>query len=128
MPEDKWLYAYDSRKWTVLESLLHVIDTERIFTYRALRIGRGDKTPLAGFEQDDYIKPSGANLRSMTSLIEEYNQVRSCTINLFKNLSAEALLEIGTASNSTLSARAAGFIICGHEIHHAYIIKTRYLD
>ena len=128
IPEEKWTYTYDTGKWSILESLLHVIDTERIFTYRALRIGRGDKTPLSGFEQDDYILPSGANFRTMPSLLEEYRQVRLCTINLFKNMSTQALREIGTASNSALSARAAGFIICGHEIHHAHIIRTRYLE
>ncbi|RXG23482.1 DinB family protein [Leeuwenhoekiella aequorea] len=126
--EEKWTYSYDSGKWTILESLLHVIDTERIFAYRALRIARGDKTPLTGFEQDDYIKPSAANERSMESLLEEYKIVRESSILLFKSFSNEALLHIGSASDSALSARAAGFIICGHEIHHGNIIKTRYLN
>ena len=128
IPEDKWHYAYDSGKWTILEVLQHVIDTERIFSYRALRIGRGDKTPLPGFEQDDYIKPSNANERTMHSLIDEYGLVREGTISLFSGFNAEALIETGTASDSALSTRAAGFIICGHEIHHANLIETRYLN
>ncbi|MEH6657271.1 DinB family protein [Leeuwenhoekiella marinoflava] len=128
IPEEKWHYAYESGKWTILEVLQHVIDTERIFSYRALRIGRGDKTPLAGFEQDDYIKPSQANERSMQELVEEYSLVRDCTINLFKGFNDEALANTGTSSDAALSTRAAGFIICGHEVHHANIIYTRYLN
>lgn len=128
IPEQKWHYAYESGKWSILEVLQHIIDTERIFSYRALRIGRGDKTPLAGFEQDDYIKPSRANERSMHDLIEEYSLVRDCTINLFKGFDDEALANTGTSSDAALSARAAGFIICGHEVHHANIISARYLN
>ncbi|RXG24117.1 DinB family protein [Leeuwenhoekiella marinoflava] len=128
IPEEKWHYAYESGKWTILEVLQHVIDTERIFSYRALRIGRGDKTPLAGFEQDDYIKPSQANECSMQELVEEYSLVRDCTINLFKGFNDEALANTGTSSDAALSTRAAGFIICGHEVHHANIIYTRYLN
>lgn len=128
IPEEKWHFAYESGKWTILEVLQHIIDTERIFSYRALRIGRGDKTPLAGFEQDDYIKPSRAHERSMPDLVEEYSLVRDCTVNLFKGFNEEALAQAGTSSDATLSTRAAGFIICGHEVHHANIISTRYLN
>ncbi len=127
IPEDKWRFAYQSGKWTILEVLQHVIDTERIFCYRALRIGRGDKTPLPGFEQDDYITPSRANQRQMHELLDEYALVRDCTISLFKHFDEEALAFKGTASDATLTTRAAGFIICGHEIHHANVIQSKYL-
>jgi len=127
IPEDKWRFAYQSGKWTILEVLQHVIDTERIFCYRALRIGRGDKTPLPGFEQDDYITPSRANEKNMHTMLEEYSLVRDCTINLFQSFNEEALLNKGTSSDASLTARASGFIICGHEIHHANIIQSNYL-
>jgi len=127
IPEDKWRFAYQPGKWTILEVLQHVIDTERIFCYRALRIGRGDKTPLPGFEQDDYITPSRANEKNMHKMLEEYSLVRDCTINLFQSFNEEALLNKGTSSDASLTARASGFIICGHEIHHANIIQSNYL-
>ncbi|MEH6407717.1 MAG: DinB family protein [Leeuwenhoekiella sp.] len=126
IPEDKLKYAYAEGKWTILEILQHIIDTERIFCYRALCIARKDKNSFPGFEQDDYVKPSMANERSLESLLEEYKIVRKSTILLFKSFDKEALIEIGNASKSALSARAAGFIISGHEIHHANIIKERY--
>ncbi|MGB5942769.1 MAG: DinB family protein [Leeuwenhoekiella sp.] len=128
IPEDKLTYAYAKAKWTVLEILQHIIDTERIFNYRALCIARGDKAEFPGFEQDEYVKPSKANDRSLENLISEYKSVREGTVYLFDSFDAEALTIVGRASQSPLSPRAAGFIICGHEIHHANIIIKRYLD
>lgn len=125
--EEKLTYSYDTGKWTVLEILQHLIDTERIFAYRALCIARNDKTELPGFEQDDYVKPSQANERTVASLIEEYSILRDSTIAFFKSLNNTSLKQIGVASVNPLSARAAGFIIAGHEIHHANVIETRYL-
>ena len=127
IPKQKWNYAYASGKWTILEILQHVMDTERIFAYRALCIGRGDQTPLPGFEQDDYVLPSNANARDLANMLEEYEAIRKATLSLFKSLSDEALLTKGMASGSGLSARAAGFIICGHDQHHANVIQERYL-
>ncbi|PHR98219.1 MAG: damage-inducible protein DinB [Leeuwenhoekiella sp.] len=127
IPQEKWQYAYASGKWTILEILQHVMDTERIFAYRALCIGRGDQTPFPGFEQDDYVLPSKANSRDLTDMLEEYTAIRKSSISLFKSLSEEALTTKGMASGSGLSARAAGFIICGHDLHHANIIQERYL-
>ncbi|MGB3775195.1 MAG: DinB family protein [Leeuwenhoekiella sp.] len=127
IPENKLKFAYADGKWTILEVILHIIDTERIFNYRALCIGRGDKTAFPGFEQDDYIAPSKANSRSLASLLEEYAAVRASSITLFKNMTDENLMSIGEASGSPLSPRAAGFIIAGHEQHHINIIEERYL-
>ena len=127
IPQDKWCYAYASGKWTILEVLQHVIDTERIFAYRALCIGRGDQTPLPGFEQDDYILPAQANARSLIKMLEEFEAVRSATLYLFKSFGEKALAHKGMASDSNLTARAAGFIICGHDMHHANIVQQRYL-
>ncbi|MCK7591047.1 DinB family protein [Subsaxibacter sp. CAU 1640] len=124
---DKHIYRYADGKWTIKEVILHMIDTERIFSYRALRIARHDQTSLPGFDQDLYVGPSKANIRSFESLLDEYRAVRLATITLFDNLDDEMLEQTGTASNSTISVRALGFIILGHEIHHCNILKERYL-
>jgi hypothetical protein len=92
-----------------------------------LRIARNDATPMAGFEQDDYVINSGSTKRSLASLIEEYKTVRAASISLFESLSQENLMNIGTASNSPISARAIGYIITGHENHHNRILEERYL-
>jgi len=127
IPAEKHGYAYAEGKWTVKDVLLHIIDTERIFAYRALRIARGDKAPLAGFEQDDYVLKAGANTRSFENLLKEYNAVRQTTMLLYESFDAETLLNIGKASGFPVSVRAIGYIICGHEKHHIKIIKERYL-
>ncbi|MEM1327162.1 MAG: DinB family protein [Bacteroidota bacterium] len=127
IPEDKLLYRYAEEKWTPKEVLQHLIDTERVFAYRAFRIGRGDVTALANFDQDIYIEPSGANEKSRIELLEEYDLVRRHTISLVKSLSDKNLMNIGVASNHPISARAAAFINIGHEMWHIKIIKERYL-
>ncbi len=123
----QWHHQYASGKWTIKEVILHVIDSERIFAYRALRIARGDQTPLPGFEQDDYVPLSNANERSPESIINEYKAVRNATLAMFKNFDEEMLNRIGTASDSPVSVLALGFIIAGHEQHHLNILKERYL-
>jgi uncharacterized damage-inducible protein DinB len=127
IPENKLDYRYTEGKWTIKEILLHIIDTERIFAYRALRIARKDQTPLPGFEQDDYVPESNANLRSFENLLDEYKAVREATITLFNTFGDDVLILTGTASNSPVSVRAMGFIIIGHENHHCDVIKERYL-
>ncbi|KAA5823602.1 DinB family protein [Algibacter amylolyticus] len=127
IPLDKLEYRYAKDKWSIKEVFQHIIDNERVFMYRCFRIARHDKTPLAGYEQNDYILPSGANKKSMASLIEEYQVVRQNFIVLLKSLSSQDLEVIGTGSGSPMSARAAAFITLGHEIHHINIIKERYL-
>ena len=128
IPTDKWDYAYAEGKWTIKELMLHLLDAERVFAYRALRISRGDQTPLAGFDQDLYVPNSKAANRSISSILEEYEALRKSTIQLFKNFSSEVYGHLGTASNSPVSVRALAYIISGHEIHHANIIKEKYLD
>ncbi|TMM57450.1 DinB family protein [Maribacter algarum] len=127
IPEEKLTYAYAPGKWTVLEALQHIIDTERIFQYRALRFSRNDKTPLQGFEQDDFVPESNANNKSIEAMIEEYQAVRASTLSLFKSFDEVALKRIGTASNSAMSVGAIGCITCGHQRHHRDIIRERYL-
>jgi DinB superfamily len=121
-------FRYAPDKWTVKEVLGHVSDTERIFTYRALRIARGDQTPLPGFEQDDYVRSGGFNERPLASLVEEFAYVRSASLALFRSLGPEAWLRRGTASKNEVSVRALAFITAGHELHHRQILKERYFS
>ena len=125
--EEQMNYKYADDKWTIKEMLLHIIDTERFFAYRALRFARQDKTSLPGFEHNDYVNVSNANSRSKASLLNEYNAQRTSTITLFSNFSDNMLLSFGTASGNQMSVRALGFVISGHEIHHCNILKERYL-
>jgi hypothetical protein len=125
--EQKGLHRYASGKWSLKEVLAHIIDTERIMSYRLLRIARGDKTPLAGFDQDEYIKGASFDSIPIVQLIEEYTNVRRATLSLLKGLSEEAWSRRGTANNNELSARALAYIIAGHELHHLNVIQDRYL-
>ena len=127
IPEDTLDYRYATGKWTIKEVFQHIIDTEQIFLYRCLRIARHDAAPLMGFEQDDYIVPSRANEKSLEQLLEAYLAVRQNFIVLLKSLSNDDLKAIGIASDSPLSARAAAFIVLGHEKHHMRVIEERYL-
>lgn len=125
--EEQMNYKYDDDKWTIKELLLHIIDVERVFGYRALRFARKDKTDLPGFEHDDYVVVSNASNRNKASLLDEYNAQRTSTIALFSNFSEDMLLSIGNASGNPMSVRALGFVIAGHETHHSNILKERYL-
>lgn len=127
IPESKLEYAYAEGKWTPKELLLHLIDVDRVFSIRALFFARSEDANLSGFDEDVFAKNSNANSRSISNLIEEYKSVRNATLTLFASLSEKALKNTGKASGSVLSARAVGFIICGHEIHHAQVIQERYL-
>ncbi len=127
IPDDKLVYKYEVDKWTIKEILQHLIDTERIFMYRCFRIARNDKTSLAGFDQNMYIEPSGANNKSIDTLIEEYSIVRENSISLLTSITDDHLMFIGDANGGNMSARVAAFTIIGHEIWHMDIIKERYL-
>lgn len=127
VPTEKLEYRYAEGKWTIKDIILHMMDTERIFAYRALRISRGDKTPLPGFEENDYVPFAYANSRSVESLLSEYENVRKATISFFESLNEDQLVFLGTASNTAISVRAIGFIITGHQNHHLKVIEERYL-
>lgn len=127
IPAEKWDSAYAPGKWTIKELLVHLMDSERVFSYRALRIARGDQTPLMGFEQDDYIPTSEANQRSVKDLLEEYQSLRASTISLIKSFNPTMMARTGTASGASISVRALCAIMAGHEIHHRQIIQERYL-
>lgn len=118
--------SYSEGKWTVAEVLQHVLDTERIFQYRALRIARGDKTPLPGYDQDAYVPVSLANSRDLTELTEDFLALRNSGIKLFQSFTKKMLREQGISNGEPLSAAAAGFIMCGHQKHHQILFKTKY--
>ncbi|MGN6212478.1 DinB family protein [Parafilimonas sp.] len=132
IPPEKLLFRYAAGKWTIKEILVHLIDDERIFAYRALRYARNDNTPLPGFEEKDYAIYSDANTRSLDSIFEEYLHVRFSTLLLFQNLPEEAFLRKGCciAPDGTLinerTVRAIAYHIAGHELNHIKIIMERY--
>ena len=129
LPEEKLVYRYAEGKWTIKEILVHCIDDERIFVYRALRYARNDKTELPGFEQDDYVRYSDANTRELDNIFEEYETVRSATITFFNGLPEEAFMRSGrlTGNENRRTVRAIAYHIAGHELHHLNIIKEKYL-
>lgn len=124
---EQMLYRYAAGKWTIKEILLHIIDAERVFVYRALRIARHDTTPLSGYDQDPYVAASRANDRSMDSLVEEYTHTRRSTLSFFSSLSDDAWMRCGTANNKSVTVRALAYIVAGHELHHLKIINEKYL-
>lgn len=119
------VYAMD--KWTIRDICQHIIDTERIFAYRALRIARGDKTPLPGFDENSYAVTAHATNRSLEDIFAEFEQVRKSNLQLFLSFSDADVCQEGTASDNTISVLAIGFTMVGHVIHHMNIIKERYL-
>ena len=127
IPMDKFDYRYAEGKWTIKDIIQHIIDAERIFSYRALRISRNDKTPLPGFEENDYVNNTDANSRTIQSLLTEMAAVRQSTLLLFKSFTEAQLQVMGTASEHQISVRAIGFVIIGHQKHHQRIFKERYL-
>lgn len=127
VPESRAGHRYAEGKWTVREVLGHMIDAERIFTYRALRIARGDRTPLPGFEENDYVRASGSDARTVVDLAEESRAVRDATVRLFASMPDEAWTRRGVASGCEVSVRALAFITAGHARHHLAILRERYL-
>ncbi len=127
IPMDKFDYRYAEGKWTIKDIIQHIIDAERIFSYRALRISRNDKTPLPGFEENDYVENTDANSRSIQELLTEFSAVRHSNLLLFKSFSEEQLTRMGIASNHPISVRVLGFLMIGHQKHHQRVFQERYL-
>ncbi len=127
IPMDKFDYRYAEGKWTIKDIIQHLIDSERIFAYRALRISRNDKTPLPGFEENDYADNANANKRSIQDLLTEMAVVRQATLSLFKSLNEEELKRTGTMSGKEISVRALGFLVIGHQKHHHKVFQEKYL-
>lgn len=127
LTEEQTLFRYAPDKWSIKENLVHMLDTERIFAYRALRIGRGDTTALPGFEQDDYVPASGADARALADILHEYDTVRAASLSLLESFTREAVSRQGTASGQPVSVRALAYILSGHEAHHLNLLRERYL-
>jgi hypothetical protein len=118
-------FRYAPEKWSVRELLGHVCDTERIFAYRALRISRGDRTPIEGFEQDDYVR-NGPTRATLPEIIEDYIAVRRATLTLLRNLDEQAWTRRGIANKNEATVRAIAYTIAGHELHHRRILEEKY--
>jgi len=119
-------FRYAPEKWSAKEILGHIIDSERIFTYRALRVARSDQTPIEGFEQDDYVRSGAFGQRTVKNLIQEYQPVRAATLALFRSFSDEIWTRRGVANKHAISTRALAFMTAGHELHHVKILLERY--
>jgi len=120
------MYRYGRGKWSIKEVIGHLADTERILSYRALRIARGDATPLASFDENAYVPVARFDDRSLADLVGELRTVRAATLALLRTFDVEAWRRRGTASGTPVSVRALGFTIPGHERHHVEVLTTRY--
>ncbi|MDV6167277.1 DinB family protein [Flavobacterium sp. DG1-102-2] len=127
IPMDKYDYRYAEGKWTIKDIIQHLIDTERIFVYRALRFARADETELPGFDETSYGNVAHGDARSINDLLTEMSALRHATIMMFKSFNEDDLSKKGTASGYTVSVRAFGFLLIGHQNHHIKIFKERYL-
>ena len=125
--EERGDSRYEPGKWSVKELISHVVDTERIFAYRLLRIARGDRTPMEGFDQDPYVANSNAGARTLRSLAEEFAHVRAATLALVRSLDDAAWSRTGVANENEVTVRALAHIIAGHEAHHMGVLRERYL-
>jgi hypothetical protein len=125
--EERAGHRYAPGKWSIREVLQHVIDTERIMAYRALRFARHDETPLPGFDENAYAAVCDADRRTLADLVGEAERLRRSTIDLFTSFTPQMLRRQGIASGHTVSVRAIGWIIAGHAAHHRSIIHQRYL-
>ncbi len=127
LPEARGGDRYATDKWSIREVIGHVSDAERVFSYRAFRIARADRTPLASFDQDEYVKTAGSDHRTLSSLASELLAVRESTLSLFVSLPDEAWMRTGTASDNPVSVRALAYITAGHAQHHLKILREKYL-
>jgi uncharacterized damage-inducible protein DinB len=127
IPEDKWHSSYAPEKWTVAEVVRHIIETERIFAYRALRFSRFDITPLPGFNENEFIAHLSKVQFSKEHSLREFQTLRESTLSLFETMSSEMLVFMGNANGLSMSAEMLGFMIVGHTLHHCGIIEERYL-
>jgi hypothetical protein len=126
IPESRGGHRYADGKWSIRELVVNVIDAERIFTYRALRIARGDATPLPGFDENRYVAAAGSDARAMADLLAELLAVRAGTTALFTSLPDAAWRRVGVASEREISVRALAYVAAGHVAHHLRILRERY--
>ncbi len=127
LDEERAGFRYAPGKWSLREVLGHIVDSERVFAYRALRIARDDATPLPGFDQDDYVRAAGFERRPFPGLLGEFEHLRRANLHLFAGFGEEELGRRGTANEQPISVRALLFILAGHERHHLGVLRERYL-
>lgn len=127
LPEEKGDLRYAPGKWSVREVIGHVVDAERIFTYRALRFARADETALSSFDENAYVASASFNDRTLASLLDEWEAVRRASVLLFAAMNATEWMRRGIASHNPMSVRAAAWVTAGHELHHTDILRKRYL-
>jgi hypothetical protein len=127
LPVDKWEYSYAPGKWTIKELVQHIIDAERIFSYRALSFARGDKNELPGFDENEYAIHSNANKRTPAEMINEMRLVQESSEILFNSFNEQQLENEGRANGKNIYVKAIGYIIVGHARHHLAILRERYL-
>lgn len=125
--EEKLEYRYAAGKWNIKEMLQHIIDAERIFAYRALRIARHDKTPLQGFDENAYATASNADTRSWKNLLLEFEVVRKSSDLLLQSFTEDQLQQTGTTNGEPNNVKAISFVIFGHILHHMLILEEKYL-
>jgi len=126
--EDKGNYRYAPDKWSIKQLVGHLIDAERIFSYRALRFARNDNTPIEGFDQDEFVRGGSFDDISLSELASEFEHVRRASLSLFKHLGDEAWKRTGKANDDEVSVRALAYIMAGHELHHVGVLRTKYLQ
>jgi hypothetical protein len=128
IPEHRGNFRYASGKWSLKEVLGHITDNERIMSYRLLRIARGDRTPLTGYNQDDLMKGIAFDTYTLPQLIEDYTLVRRSTLSLIRGLSEEAWSRRGIVNDNESTSKAWAYTIAGHELHHLNVIKDKYIE
>jgi hypothetical protein len=124
--DERGLHAYAPGKWTIKEVIGHLCDAERVFAYRALRFARGDGQPVAGFDENAYVPAGRFNERRIGGLIDEFQSIRASTVHVFRYLTEDDWARRGIANGHPISVRTLGFVIAGHELHHAKLLRERY--
>lgn len=127
IPEEKGEFRYQPEKWSIKEVLCHMMDAERIFAYRALTFARNDKTPLPGFEENDYAPEANAHGRTVKQIADEMERLRLVNIDLFSSFTPAMLARVGSANKTEVSVLSLGYILSGHESHHRSVLKERYV-
>lgn len=126
LPAGSWKLIPGPGKWSVSQVVLHVVDSERVLSYRALRFARGDRTPLPGFDQDLWVPNSGAGSRAPESLVAEFRAVREASLHLYESVPADGWDREGLANEHPVTVRALAWFVAGHELHHRRLLVERY--
>jgi uncharacterized damage-inducible protein DinB len=127
VPEERGGHAYEAGKWSIKQVVGHMLDTERIFAYRALAIARGEQQPLPGMDQEEYMAVANFDARTLADLLDEFAHMRQANVHMFRGLDADAWARRGVASDNEVTVRALAHILAGHEAHHVRILRKRYL-